>query len=101
MRFHDITIRSIHPSEYPLLEDFLYNAVFLPPGATPPPREIIYEPEIHIYIKDFGGPDDCGEVAEQDSRIVGAAWTRIISAYGHIDDATPELAISVLPESRG
>jgi ribosomal protein S18 acetylase RimI-like enzyme len=32
---------------------------------------------------------------------VGAAWTRIIQAYGHIDDETPELAISVLPEYRG
>lgn len=27
--------------------------------------------------------------------------TRIIPAYGHIDNETPELAISVLPEFRG
>lgn len=96
-----VNIREITPAEYPLLEDFLYNAVFLPPGTKPPPREIIFEPEIIIYIKDFGGKDDCGLVAEEDGKIIGAAWTRIIPAYGHIDNDTPELAISVLPEYRG
>jgi ribosomal protein S18 acetylase RimI-like enzyme len=40
-------------------------------------------------------------VAEVDEKIVGAAWTRIIPAYGNIDDKTPELAISILPEYRG
>ena len=40
-------------------------------------------------------------VAELNGKIVGATWTRIIPAYGNIDDKTPELAISVLPEHRG
>jgi len=87
--------------DYPILEQFLYNAVFLPPGTELPAREIIYAPEIHIYIKDFGGKDDCGVIAELDGNVVGAAWTRIIPAYGHIDNQTPELAISVLPGFRG
>ena len=95
-----VIVRVIKESEYPLLEDFLYNAIFLPPGADPVPREIIFVPEIYIYIEDFGRPDDCGLVAEQDGEIIGAAWTRIIPAYGHIDDDTPELAISVLPGRR-
>jgi len=89
------------PSEYPLLEKFLYHAIFLPPDTEAPPREIIFEPEIFIYIENFGGKNDCGVVAELDDQFVGAAWTRIIPAYGHIDDKTPELAISVLPEYRG
>jgi len=93
--------RQILKEEYPVLEDFLYNAIFLPPGAEPVPREIIFEPEIFVYVKDFGGKDDCGVVAEQDGKIIGAAWTRIIPAYGHIDNKTPELAISVLPNFRG
>jgi ribosomal protein S18 acetylase RimI-like enzyme len=79
----------------------LYHAIFLPPDAKPVPREIIFEPEIYVYIKNFGGKDDCGVVAEQDKQIIGAAWTRIIPAYGHIDNETPELAISVLPNFRG
>jgi hypothetical protein len=74
----EINIREIVPAEYPLLEDFLYSSVFIPPGVEPPSREIIFEPEIYIYIKDFGGKDDCGVVAKQDKVIVGAAWTRKI-----------------------
>jgi len=96
----DVIIRVIDEPEYPLLEDFLYNAIYLPPGAEPVPRDIIFIPEIYIYIEDFGGADDLGMVAEQDGEIIGAAWTRIIPAYGHVDDHTPELAISVLPGHR-
>jgi ribosomal protein S18 acetylase RimI-like enzyme len=40
-------------------------------------------------------------VAEADGQVIGAAWERIIPAYGYIDDDTPELAISVLPKHRG
>jgi len=98
---NDIIVRKIVETDYPLLEDFLYHAVFLPPGIEPPPKDIIFKPEIHIYIKDFGGENDCRIVAEYDGKVVGAAWTRIIPAYGHIDDKTPELAVSVLPEYRG
>jgi ribosomal protein S18 acetylase RimI-like enzyme len=94
-------IREIKSIEYPLLEDFLYHAIFLPPGVEPLPREIIFKQEIYIYIKDFGGKDDFGVVAEIGGLIIGAAWARIIPAYGHIDDDTPELAISVMPEHRG
>jgi ribosomal protein S18 acetylase RimI-like enzyme/SAM-dependent methyltransferase len=98
---NNLKIREIKSQDYFILEDFLYNAAFVPPGEEPFPREIIFEPEIYIYIKDFGKKDDCGVVAEMDGKIVGAAWTRIIPAYGHIDSQTPELAISVLPEWRG
>ena len=94
-------IRPIQETEYPLLEDFLYHAIFMPPGSEPLAREVIFIPEIFIYIKNFGSADDCGVVAETEGKIVGAAWTRIIPAYGHIDNETPELAISVLPEYRG
>ena len=98
---NDLEIRQILKEEYPILEDFLYHAIFLPPDAQPVPREIIYEPHIFIYVKDFDGKDDCGVVAVQEGQIIGAAWTRIISAYGHIDNETPELAISILPNYRG
>jgi ribosomal protein S18 acetylase RimI-like enzyme len=97
----NLKIRQIQSQEYSVLEDFLYHAIFLPTGVEPLLREIIFEPEIFIYIKDFGRIDDCGVVAEMDGQIVGAAWTRIIPAFGHIDDQTPELTISVLPGWRG
>ena len=78
---NNLTIRQIIREEYPILEEFLYHAIFLPPGVEPLPHKIIFEPEIFVYIKDFGGKDDCGLVAEQDGQIIGAAWTRIIPAY--------------------
>jgi len=95
-------IREIHPDESGLLEDFLYHAIYLPPGTAPPPRDVVFQPELYIYIDGFGDrPGDCGAIAEIENKIAGAAWTRIIPAYGHIDDNTPELAIAVLPEYRG
>ena len=98
---HPLIVRPIMQKDYPLLEDFLYHAIHIPPGEELPKRGLIFEPEIFVYIKDFGGKDDCGVIAELDEKAVGAAWTRIIPAYGNIDDKTPELAISVLPEFRG
>jgi ribosomal protein S18 acetylase RimI-like enzyme len=87
---------------YPCLKEFLYQAIYIPFGENLPPREIIKKPEIYVYIKDFGSKKgDLGVVAEQNGQIIGACWTRIIPAYGHINDDTPELAISILPEFRG
>jgi len=95
-------IHNIQEAEYECLPEFLYQAIFIPKGMELPPREIIKDPEIFIYIKDFGKQEgDLGVVAEQNGQIIGAAWTRIIPAFGHISDEIPELAISILPELRG
>lgn len=32
--------------------------------------------------------------------VVGAVWARIMNDYGHVDDETPSLAISILEEYR-
>jgi len=101
----NLTIRPILKSEYPILETFLYEAIHIPPGYEPPERDVIYVPELNIYIKDFGKPDDVCFVAEAGSEIIGVAWSRILAepdnrGYGNIDEHTPELSISVLPEYR-
>ena len=99
---YKITIRPIEKKDYPLLEEFLYQAIYIPEREERPPREIIYDPEIFVYAKDFGKSNgDYGVVAEHNGKIAGIAWTRIIPAYGHLDKETPELAISALPEYRG
>lgn len=97
----DYIIRKIEERDYPLLEDFLYEAVFIPDGAALPPRSIIRSPELQIYIKDFGRhKDDMGFIAETDGRAAGAVWTRIMNDYGHIDDGVPSLAIALYAEYR-
>lgn len=97
----EYTIRKIKQTELQLLPDFLYEAIFVPEGAVPPPREIINHPELQIYTSDFGRQDaDICYVAEVNDKIVGAVWIRIMNDYGHIDDETPSLAISLYKEYR-
>lgn len=85
-----------------MLDNFLYEAIFLPEGVEPPPRDIIKNDDLQVYVKDFGRlPDDRCLVAEADGKIVGAVWTRIMKDYGNIDDRTPSFAISLYEEYRG
>lgn len=84
-----------------MLEDFLYEAIFIPEGMEVPPRSVISLPELQTYIKDFGLlKDDFALVAEIEKQIVGAVWVRIINDYGHIDSSTPSLAISPYKDYR-
>ena len=95
-------IRRIRDDEVYLLRDFLYEAIFIPGGVTPPPREIVERPELALYYRDFGtGRGDFCVVADDGKRIAGAAWSRIMNDYGHVDDVTPSLAISLYKEYRG
>lgn len=89
-------------AEYPLLESFLYEAIFIPKGVEPPPKSILYRPELQVYISGFGTNEhDISLVADINGEIVGAVWVRIMNDYGHIDDKTPSFAISVYKEHRG
>ena len=95
-------IREIQKQEYPLLDNFLYEAIFVPKGIEPPPKTIITSPELQVYVERFGeSKDDLGLVAEANGKIVGAVWVRIMNDYGHIDNETPSLAISLYKEYRG
>ena len=89
------TIRPMAEAETGLLEDFLYESIFVPEGGTPPDRAILRLPELRVYVRGFGrGKADRAMVAEVDGRVVGAAWARIMDDYGHVDDETPSLAIA-------
>ena len=95
------TIRELSIDERHVLETYLYHAIYIPEGITPPPLEIINQPELQVYIKGFGEQDgDICLVAECDSKIVGAVWVRIMNDYGHISNDMPSMAISLLPEYR-
>ncbi len=96
----DYQIREIRENEYPALSDFLYEAIFIPEGMEKPPKSIIEQPELQVYIADFGRTDDWCLVAETKGRIIGAVWVRIMNDYEHIDDETPSFAISLYKEYR-
>ena len=93
-------IREIKESEYSVLSGFLYEAIFIPKGIEKPPKSIIEQPELQVYIADFGKADDWCLVAEVKGKIVGAVWVRIMNDYGYIDDETPSLAVSLYEEYR-
>ena len=98
----DYIIRKLKKQEYPLLDNFLYEAIFIPEGIEAPPKTIITSPELQVYVEHFGElKDDWGLAAEVDGKIAGAVWVRIMNDYGHIDDETPSLAISLYKKYRG
>lgn len=98
----DTIMREIRPEEHDLLREFLYQAIYLPDGVEPPPWSVVDLPELQVYVTDFGTrPGDHCMVAEVEKKVVGAAWSRIMEDYGHIDNDIPSLAISLLPEYRG
>lgn len=98
----EFIIREMRKEEYSLLRDFLYEAIYIPDGTAALPKSVITCPELQVYIADFGNSKhDKALIAEVDGTIVGAIWARIMNDYGHIDENTPSLAMSVLKAYRG
>lgn len=95
-------IRRIEESEVNQLESFLYDALYVPEGALPFEYDIIYKPELQVYITEFGKDiRDVCLVCTHDDLLVGAVWGRIMNDYGHIDNDTPSLCISIKDSYRG
>ena len=94
-------IREIRPVEIPLLNDFLYEAIFIPEGVPAPSRSVIEQEDLQVYVRDFGkkANDRC-LVAEVGGKVVGAVWTRVMNDYGHIADGIPSLAIALYKDYR-
>ncbi|MDI9469858.1 MAG: N-acetyltransferase [Bacillota bacterium] len=102
MTADEVRIRPARVLEYPLLKHFLYEAIFVPEGATPPARSIVEHPLLRVYYEGFGAKaDDHCLVAVLREEVVGMVWVRIMDDYGHVDAETPSLSIAVLPGYRG
>ena len=100
----DYTVRRMERDEWPLLEDFLYEAIYVPEGFEGEvPRSVIQDdPKCRAAFEGFGAlPDDRAVVAVVNDEIVGACWVRTTDEYGHIDDETPSLSISLYKPYRG
>ena len=62
-------IRIMKETEYPVLKDFLYEAIFVPEGEEAPERSILERPELQVYISDFGRNEgDCAVLAYKNYR---------------------------------
>ena len=91
-----LKIRQIKECEYPLLDEFLYKAIYIPKDEVAPPKNVTKLPELQVYIKDFGkSKNDIGFIAEFNKKVIGMIWARVMNDYGHIDNKTPSLAMSV------
>ena len=95
------SIRELKQDGNKVLDTFLYEAIFIPEGVSAPPKDIINQPDLQVYVKDFGkNKGDLCLVAQVGDKIVGAVWVRIMNDYGHVDNETPSFAISLFPEYR-
>ncbi len=91
-------IRRASRSDVPFLRDMLSHAYYWRWGSLdsiPGSR----------YVEGWGRPGDTGVIALDEGFPVGAAWYRLFRrdapGYGFVDEATPELAIAVVPSRRG
>jgi ribosomal protein S18 acetylase RimI-like enzyme len=105
MKHKNISIRKILPSEYYLLEDIMYEAIYHPDPANPYPKEVIYYLQVRVYWDNWGTKkDDHCLVAVIGNTIAGAVWTRTfqgkLKGCGYIDEQTPEIAIALFEEYR-
>jgi ribosomal protein S18 acetylase RimI-like enzyme len=95
-------IRRITPADQSFLWEILYHAIHVEPGAEPPPRPIVTQPELAAYVENFGQHrGDVGFIAEEEGLPIGAAWARLMHGYGFVDNETPELTIALMPGYQG
>ena len=95
-----MTIRKIKANELNFLADMLYEALFVPEGHAPFPKEIIHDRSLSKYIDNWGKDKyDIAFVVEVDHQLVGAIWGRLLTqenkGYGFVDNNTPELSLAV------
>ena len=101
-----MNIRLADGSDFPVLERMLLEAVNWAPDR---PRLTIEELRqndmLTRYLDEWPGVDDAGVVAEEDDRVIGAAWFRRFASdrpgFGFIDESIPEVSIAVTPNWRG
>jgi GNAT superfamily N-acetyltransferase len=95
-----LRIRELGPTDAEFLGAMLYAAVYWDPAKERLPAEfVLAHPQLTIFHEGWGRPGDAGLVAEIEGEPIGVVWYRRFSEAEHgegfVDEATPELAISV------
>ncbi len=102
----EYTIEPLTALDQSFMWEMLYQALYVPAGGAPFEREIVSQPHLARYVRDWGRPDDSGFKAVAENNLpVGAVWLRLLKneeqGFGYVDDETPELGMAVLPCHRG
>ncbi len=100
-----MTIRKLMITESDFLADMLYEAIFIPEGHDPLPREVIKDKSLYKYVDKWGKDKfDIALIMESNNQLVGAIWGRLLTrenkGFGYLDDKTPELSMAVKNEYR-
>ena len=96
----DLVIRPAVQNDLEVLWDFLAMAAY-EPGAEAAKAV----PSVAKYLTGWQRPGDFGFIAEQNGKIIGAAWARRFAAeelkvpYG--DEEAPKVSVGVKPNARG
>ena len=101
-----LRIRDLESADADFLGVMLYEAVYWNPAKERLPAEfVLAHPALTIFHAGWGRPGDTGLVAEVDDCPAGVVWYRLFTEAEHgegfVDEATPELAISVADGHRG
>jgi ribosomal protein S18 acetylase RimI-like enzyme len=88
----------LRSSEHCIVKDLLYYAARLDESA----ETLDAHPYLEQYHRNYGNYNgDIGVYMTVDHKIAGGAWVRLLlNGLGHIDKATPELVLAVLPQYR-
>lgn len=91
--------RNITTDDYPILREYLYEAIYVPEGIEPYDRSIIDLPEISRYINNWDDTRDFGLVFYSEDETIGVIWGRLFSednkGYGFVNVSTPEMSMAV------
>lgn len=98
-------IKKLKKAESDFLADMLYEAIFIPEGHGPLPKEVIKDKPLSKYIENWGKDKfDIALVMERNNQRVGAIWGRLLTngdrGFGYVNDRTPELSMAVIKEYR-
>lgn len=100
------SIKPITIEDIPFLWEMLYQSLYVPEGKTAFSRDILKDPSIEKYLKDWGSKHDHALIAkDEEGHPLGATWIRLFTqnnpGYGFIDEQTPELGMAIKLDNRG
>lgn len=98
-------IQPANPDDVAFLAQMLVEAVnWRPDRRRLTLDDLLADPHLARYVRDWGRRGDGGVIAEEGGRRVGACWYRLFPAdepgYGFVEEHTPELGIAVVADQR-